>query len=175
MTLDRRDRYSRRALLKALGLGLGVLPLLASDRTAAALSGVAKRFISITWANGIVPQNFYPPAGPLIAPLPPILSPLEPWKSKVLAMRQSGTGLLSGIDLQVMIDADLLYGGHFAYPALLTGCVPTVFGQPAPNPSAQLPSIDVLIGDALQGQGFASPRLNLGCRPASSGTSWSAG
>ena len=41
MTLDRKDRYSRRALLKALGLGLGVLPLLASDRTAAALHRVA--------------------------------------------------------------------------------------------------------------------------------------
>jgi Protein of unknown function (DUF1552) len=176
MTLDRKDRYSRRALLKALGLGLGVLPLLESDRIAAAPTGVAKRFISITWTNGIVPQNFYPPAGPLTAPLPPILSPLEPWKSKVLAMRGSGTGVhTGGIDVQVMVDAELPYAGHFTYPALLTGCVPPVLGQPAPSPSTELASIDVLIGNALQAQGFASPRLNLGCRPGSSSTSWNAG
>ena len=172
MTLDRKDRYSRRALLKALGLGLGVLPLLESDRTAAAPSGVAKRFISITWTNGIVAQNFYPPAGPLTAPLPPILSPLEPWKSKVLAMRGAGTG---GIDIQVMVDVNYRYGGHFSYPALLTGCVPPTLVTPAPSPSAELPSIDVLIGNALAAQGFASPRLNLGCRPGGSSTSWNAG
>ena len=175
MTLDRKDRYSRRALLKALGLGLGVLPLLESDRLTAAPSGVAKRFISITWTNGIVAQNFYPPAGPLTAPLPPILSPLEPWKSKVLAMHGPGTGLTSGIDIQVMIDANLRYGAHFSYPALLTGCVPAVLDVTAPSPSAELASIDVLIGNALQAQGFASPRLNLGCRPANTSTSWSAG
>ena len=176
MTLDRRDRYSRRALLKALGLGLGVLPLLESDRTAAAPGGVAKRFISITWTNGIVPQNFYPSAGPLTAPLPPILSSLEPWKSKVLAMRGSGTGVLTGgIDIQVMVDVERSYAGHFAYPALLTSCVPPGLLGGTPSPSTELPSIDVLIGNALQAQGFASPRLNLGCRPGASSTSWNAG
>jgi hypothetical protein len=174
MTLDRRDRYSRRALLRALGLGLGVLPLLESDRIVAAPSGAAKRFISITWTNGVVPQNFYPPAGPLAAPLPPILSPLEPWKSKVLAMRGSGTGVQTGgVDIQVMVDAGLRTEGHFSYPALLTGCVPPSPQPPPPN--AQLASIDVLIGNALKAQGVASPRLNLGCRPYNSGTSWNAG
>jgi Protein of unknown function (DUF1552) len=147
--------------------------LLESDRTAAAPGGVAKRFISITWTNGIVAQNFYPPAGPLTAPLPPILSPLEPWKSKVLAMRGAGTGVRTGgIDIQVMVDAQYHYGAHLSYPALLTGCVPPTLQR---VPSPELPSIDVLIGNALQAQGFASPRLNLGCRSSLSCTSWNAG
>jgi hypothetical protein len=169
MTPDRSNRYSRRALLKALGLGMGVLPLLDSEPVVAGAAGVAKRFISITWTNGIVPKDFYPAAGPLTAPLPAILSPLEPWKSKLLAMRGPGTGVATGgIDLRVMVDLQLRYAGHLSYPALLTGSYKASFG-------ATMPSIDTLISDALKLQGFAAPQLNLGCRPGNSSTSWKAG
>ena len=174
MTPDRSNRYSRRALLKALGLGMGILPLLDSEPVVAGAAGVAKRFISITWTNGIVAGDFYPAAGPLTAPLPPILSPLEPWKSKVLAMRGPGTGVTTGgIDLQVMVDANLRYAGHLSYSALLTGSFDT--STPAILSRATTPSIDTLISDALKLQGFATPQLNLGCRPGSSSTSWKAG
>ena len=173
MTADRRDRYSRRAFLKALGLGMGILPLLDSERVVAGPSGVAKRFISITWTNGIVPQNFYPPAGPLTAALPAILSPLEPWKSKVLAMRGPGTGAnTGGVDSQVMVDAGLMYAGHQSYGSLLTGSFGTLAsGAAAPSTA----SVDTLFSDTLKLQGFATPQLNVGCRPGNSTTSWRAG
>jgi len=168
MTPDRRDRYSRRAFLKALGLGMGILPLLDSDGAVAASATPPKRFISVTWTNGIVPSDFYPPAGPLTAPLPAILSPLEPWKSNVLAMRGPGAGILTGgVDAQVMVDAGLMYEGHFTYGSLLTGS----YGNAGP-PTA---SIDTLMSDALTLQGFATPQLNVGCRPGPTGTSWKAG
>jgi Protein of unknown function (DUF1552) len=170
VTPDRGNRYSRRALLKALGLGMGILPLLDSEPVVADAAGVAKRFISVTWTNGIVPKDFYPAAGPLTAPLPAILSPLEPWKSKVLAMRGPGTGVATGgIDLQVMVDLQLRYNGHLSYPALLTGS----YERSPVGPTT--PSIDILISDALKLQGFAAPQLNLGCRPGNSSTSWKAG
>jgi hypothetical protein len=173
MTPDRSERYSRRALLKALGLGMGILPLLDSERAVAAGASGPKRFISITWTNGIEPPNFFPPAGPLTAPLPPILSPLEPFKSKVLAMRGPGTGsFIGGVDAQVMVDAGQRFG-FSSYVSLLTGS----FGAASPTfgSSPTTASIDTLISDALKAQGFATPQLNLGVRPQGSSTSWGAG
>ena len=171
MTPDRRDRYSRRAFLKALGLGMGILPLLDSDSVIAASATPPKRFISVTWTNGIVPSDFYPPAGPLTAPLPAILSPLEPWISNVLAMRGPGAGVLTGgVDIQVMVDAGLINYGHFAYGSLLTGSCGVSPGAAPPTAS-----IDTLISNALTLQGFATPQLNVGCRSGPNGTSWKAG
>jgi uncharacterized protein DUF1552 len=172
MTPDRRDRYSRRALLKALGLGMGLLPLLDSEEAVAAAASGPKRFISVTWTNGIEPPNFFPPAGPLTAPLPPILSPLELFKSKVLAMRGPGAGSFTGgVDIQVMLDAGLRFSGESSYPSLLTGSV----GAAAPViGSSATASVDTLISDALKAQGFARPQLNLGVRPGPSHTSWGA-
>jgi hypothetical protein len=171
VTCDRSNRYSRRALLKGLGLGLGLLPLLDSEPVVAGSAGKVKRFISVTWTNGIVPENFYPEVGPLISPLPAILAPLEPWKSKLLALRGTGPGPGSGIDSQVMLDLNLLYSGHAAYPSLLTGSyVRGGFG----GGSASTGSIDSLISDALKLQGLRTPQLNVGARPFASSTSWSA-
>ena len=115
------SRYSRRNVLKTLGLAAGFLPLLEAERAVAATaSGFPTRFISITWCNGTVFNDFYPPAGPFTAALPPILAALEPYKSKVLAFRSS-KGAQSPIDLNVMLDANQGFGGHSAYPALLSG------------------------------------------------------
>ena len=155
------DRYSRRALLKALGVGAGMLPLLHSERAVAATaSGFPNRFIAVTWTNGIVSKDFYPVAGDLTAALPPVLSPLEAWKSKVLALRLT-SGAKSPIQAKVMLDAGQQYGGHSAYPSLLTGTY-----------KAASPSIDQLIATSITPPGGASPLLNLGCRPGSSSTSW---
>lgn len=160
----RSDKYSRRALLKGMGVGLGMLPLLNSEKVIAQTGGVAKRLVAITWTNGVVPRDFYPPAGPL-ATLPPILQPLDMWKSKMLVMRGKGGGnAIGGIDSKVMVDAGQTYGGHSAYPSLLTGTA-----------TGTQPSIDTLYATSLKDAGFASPQLNLGCRPYSSATSWRAG
>ncbi len=163
MTTDRKDRYSRRALLKGLGLGMGMLPLLNSEKVIAQTGGVAKRFIFINWTNGIVPKDFYPAAGAL-ATLPPILAPLDAWKTKILAMRGKGSGnATGGIDCKIMTDNGQRYGGHSNYPSLLTGSF-----------KAQTASIDTLIGEHLKTQGFAAPQLNLSVK-TNAGTSYRAG
>jgi hypothetical protein len=159
------ERYSRRKLLKGLGVGMGMLPLLNSERVRAQSAGVAKRLITITWGSGVVPGAYYVPAGAL-GTLPPILAPLDAWKSKVLAIRGSGNGnaTMGGIDSKVMVDVGNTYGGHSSYPSLLTGTA-----------TGTQPSIDTLYATQLASAGFLKAQLNVGCRPGSSSTSWRAG
>src|SRR3954470_1440843 len=158
-------RYSRRALLKGLGIGLGALPLLNSERARAQSGGVAKRLITVVWGSGVAPPSFYPPAGAL-GTLPPILASFDSLKSKMLVIRGKGTGNgnSGGIDCRTMVDAGNTYGGHSSYPSLLTG---TAAGTSA--------SIDTLIADQLAMSGFPKAQLNVGCRPGSTSTSWRAG
>ena len=158
-------RYSRRALLKGLGIGLGALPLLNSERARAQSGGVAKRLITVVWGSGVAPPSFYPPAGAL-GTLPPILASFDSLKSKMLVIRGKGTGNSNsgGIDCRTMVDAGNTYGGHSSYPSLLTG---TAAGTSA--------SIDTLIADQLAMSGFPKAQLNVGCRPGSTSTSWRAG
>lgn len=160
ISIPRPHRYSRRSLLKGLGLGIGVLPLLNSERVSAQSAGVPKRLITMVWGSGIVPSAFYAPAGPL-GTLPPTLAPLEPWKSKVLQIRGRTMG---GVDAKVMADANARYNGHLSYPSLLTG---TTLGTS--------PSIDTLYADQLATAGFPKAQLNVGCLPGSTSTSWRAG
>jgi Protein of unknown function (DUF1552) len=159
--------FSRRNLLKALGIGAGYLPLLHAERAlAASTDGFPTRLITITWTNGTVPDQFFPAAGPFTAALPAILAPLEPYKSKVLAFRQANSAK-SPIDINVMVDAGQRYGGHSAYPAILSG----TWKSAGASTGA---SIDQLIAEQLSGQGVASPSLNLGARMFNSSTSFKA-
>jgi hypothetical protein len=162
------ERFCRRTLLRSLGIGAGFLPLLNAERAPGAQgeNGYPTRLITITWTNGIVPSGFYPPAGPIDAPLPALLSPLEAHRSKILALR-SANGQRSPIDLQVMLDADQTYNGHQSYPALLTGTW-------RDGMHANGASIDVLIAEHLTSLGVVSPLLNLGARPYASSTSYRA-
>jgi hypothetical protein len=169
-------KFSRRAILKRLGIGAGFLPLLSTERArAAAPSGYPKRLIAITWTDGICPPNFYPTtAGPLPATLPSILQPLATWSSKVLLMRHASKAQ-SPIDLNVMIDVGSRYGGHFSYPALLTGGVSSPNGSAeVPTINATHPSIDQIFADNLLAQGVSGAQLNVGCRPYKSYTSYRA-
>ena len=58
-------KFSRRATLKALGLGAGFLPLLSTERArgATAATGFPKRLITVAVTDGICPPNFYTSAG----------------------------------------------------------------------------------------------------------------
>jgi hypothetical protein len=172
-------KYSRRAILKRLGLGVGFLPLLSTDWSrATASSGFPLRFIGITWTDGICPPDFYVSgaAGPLPATLPFSLTPLAPYASHVLLMR-SASKQTSPIDLNVMIDLGAPYGGHFTYPALFTGGVSSPDGTDAvPTVSATTPSIDQMIADNLASTaGLSNTQLNVGCRPYGTSTSWRSG
>jgi hypothetical protein len=170
-------RYSRRQILKRLGIGAGFLPLLSTERArAAAPSGYPTRFIAITWTDGICPPSFYPAnaAGPLPATLPAILQPLATWSSKMILMRHASRAQ-SPIDINVMIDVGARYGGHFTYPALLTGGVSSPNGTAeVPTINATFPSIDQIYADSLLAQGVTNAQLNVGCRPYKSATSYRA-
>lgn len=154
--------YSRRALLKGLGLGMGVIPLLNSERIRAQTAGVAKRFISVMWGSGVCPPYFYPPAGAL-GTLPATLAPFEAWKSKMLVVRGKGTqnSNMGGIDYRSMV-ATNAFGGHSSFPCALTGTA-----------TGTSPSIDTLIAADL-GTAFPKAQLNVGARPGSTTTSWRA-
>jgi len=163
-------KYSRRAILKRLGLGAGFLPLLSTERARAAnASGFPTRFIAVTWTDGICPPNFYPSgsAGALSGTLPSTLQSLAPWSSKLTLFRNASKQQ-SPFDLTTMIDADSTYGGHWSYPALLTGDV-TVSGT---SSKANSPSIDQLIANDLAMRGVNNAQLTVGCRPYSTYTSW---
>jgi len=154
---------SRRTVLKTLGLGAGFLPLLQAERVPAASATFPKRLITITWTDGVVPPDFYVSgsAGPLPATLPSILQPLQQWSSKILALR-AANGQTSPIDLTCMIDANNTYGGHSAYPSVLTGW----------NAGGG-PSIDQIIADDLsKNANLSNAQLNVGCRPYGSSTTW---
>ena len=172
-------KYSRRAILKRLGIGAGFLPLLSTDWSrAASTTGFPLRFIGITWTDGICPPDFYPTgaAGALAATLPFSLTPLAAWSSKLLLMR-SASKQQSPIDLNVMIDLGAPYGGHFTYPALFTGGVSSPNGtDQVPTVSATTPSIDQMISDNLASTaGIFNAQLNVGCRPYGTSTSWRSG
>jgi len=161
-------RFSRRALLKRMGLGAGFLPLLSTERARAAnASGFPTRFIAITWTDGICPPSFYPSSAGAITTLPPTLQSLASWSSKVTLFKNASKAQ-SPFDLTTMIDGDSAYGGHWSYPALLTGDV-TVNGT---SSMANSPSIDQVIANNLASQGVNNAQLNVGCRPYSTYTSW---
>lgn len=159
-------RHRRRTFLQGLGLGAGFLPLLDPVVAPAQSAGFPTRLITIAWTNGVIPAQFYPDVGP-IGTLPPLLAPLEPHKAKLLAMRQANAAR-SPIDVNIMVDRNEEYGGHYSYPALLSG----TWTGTASKPASEAASIDQLIANDLVSKGVSSPLLNLGARPYSSSTSW---
>jgi hypothetical protein len=167
-----KEKYSRRALLKGLGAGACLLPLLNNEAEAAdagsaatSSSGFPKRFIAVTWTNGVYGSSKWTSASaPLTtANLPAVMSPLSPYVSKMIIPR--------GVNLQAVFDAKSgigstpfgQYGGHGGYPSILTG---TQSGTSA--------SIDTLISQQLSSQGVVKPQLNAGALPEGTYTSWSA-
>ena len=171
-------KYSRRAILKRLGIGAGFLPLLSTERArAAAPSGYPTRFIAITWTDGICPPNFYPDRRGGRAARDAAVDPhaAATWSSKLLLFRHA-TKQQSPIDINVMIDVGSKYGGHFTYPAMLTGGVSSPNGtDEVPTINATFPSIDQIYADNLLTQGVSNAQLNVGCRPYKSYTSFRTG
>jgi hypothetical protein len=165
------SKYSRRAILKRLGIGAGFLPLLSTERSKAVaqMTGYPLRFIGITLTGGVCPPNFFPTgaAGPLPATLPATLQPLAQWASKMIVLK-SASKQQSPIDLKVMVDIGSTYGGHWSYPSVFTG---HVTGD-ASSAAAAGPSIDQLYANHRATQGVANTLLTVGARPFKSYTSY---
>ena len=138
-----KEKYSRRALLKAIGGGAALLPILNNEAFAAdggsdaglASGGFPKRLITVTWTNGIYGCSKWSNTTQALttANLPAIMSPLSPYVAKMILPR--------GVNLQAEFDVNQ-YGGHFGYPCILTGTQngssPSIDSliakQPAPGP-----------------------------------------
>jgi hypothetical protein len=155
-----KDRFSRRALLKTLGLSAGMLPLINAERAlgATTASGAPKRLVLCTWCNGIIRSSFYPTDTTLnLGPDSPLktLEALAPFQKKVLM--PMGLGLNVG-----------QYAGHFAWGVLWTGH--------ASGRTGLGPSIDQYVSDEIAKSGVALPipLLNLGVRVIGDGkpSSW---
>lgn len=157
-----RERFSRRALLRTLGVGAAFMPLLHAELAPAQAAGFPKRLVTVTWGNGLVPDDFYPSGNTLT--IGETLEPLEAWKDKLT--------VIEGFDLKVMSDyPDRKWDGHFTYPTLLTGTADPGFEVR----NALGPSIDQFISDEIAKKvSLPVPLLNIGVRNKgdSSPTSW---
>jgi hypothetical protein len=163
-----KEKYSRRALLKALGVGAAMLPLLnneafgadggapaaGGDGGALGADGFPKRFICVVWTNGTYQKNWWQSGNDLTTgTLLPILAPLTQFRNKLLIPHNIAIA---------NVYSSNMYGGHSGYPCILTG---TKSGTSA--------SIDTLIAQSTPN--LANAQLNLGCRTSNSHLSWKAG
>lgn len=155
------SRFSRRALLQSMGLSAALLPLISTDKALSqAAGGFPKRLVTVTWGNGIVPEDLYPPGTDLV--IGETLKALETWASKMV--------VIEGLDLQVMLDyPDRKWDGHFSYPTLLSGTADPGFEVKR----ALGPSLDVIVANHLATQvSLPFPLINIGVRTGGEPTSW---
>jgi hypothetical protein len=155
-----KDRYSRRAFLKALGASPAFLPLLNAERAlGAGPTGLPKRFFALAFGNGVRP-NFYPAGNDFSAPLGKSIAPLEPFKAKMI--------MPIGLDYKHILDDGYKYDGHFTYCATLTG----TREKKSESRRATAASIDQMISDDIGKRvQLKSPMLTLGIRSTGDGCS----
>ncbi len=162
-----KEKYSRRALLKTLGVGGLLLPILNNEAFGAdagaggaasgtmGANGFPTRFICVVCTNGVYQKSWYQTGSTDLTTgtLLPILAPLTAFRTKML--------IPHNICIQNVFNTNQ-YGGHSGYPCILTG---TQRGTSA--------SIDTLIAQATPN--LANAQLNLGCHTSNSHLSFKAG
>lgn len=144
---------SRRSLLKAMGVGPALLPMLEGETAAAACNGVAapKRVFIIVWPNGMFALNggSWATTGDNFV-LPSHMASLEPHRKDLI--------LLDGLDYKFLRDSPNPNGGettgHACFQGMLTGALYQSFGSSIASNIAGGPSIDQYIGNALKAQGY---------------------
>jgi hypothetical protein len=155
-----KDRFSRRALLRRMGISGAFIPLLWAERAhAVGPTGSPRRFFAMVYGNGARP-NFYPTGSDLSAPLGKSLAPLEPFKSKMI--------IPIGLDYKNLLDDGFDYDGHFTYCAALTG----TREKKSESRKATDASIDQKISDEIgKTVKLKSPMLTCGIRSTGDGCS----
>jgi hypothetical protein len=155
-----KERFSRRALLKSMGVSGAVMPLLFSEKAqAAGPTGSPRRFFAMVYGNGARP-NFYPTGNDFSAPFGKSLAPLEPFKAKMI--------MPIGLDYKNLLDDGYQYDGHFTYCATLTG----TREKKSESRKATGPSIDQMISDNIaKSVTLKTPMLTLGIRSVGDGCS----
>jgi hypothetical protein len=169
-------RFSRRRLLKSIGAGAALLPMLRADRTdAACYVGGIKRLYVLAWTNGMLSSiNNWATAGndPTSWSLGSMgfQASLQPYMSDLL--------LLKGVDYKFIKDMPGTgeRTGHACFPGMLTGAYYQLLNS---STSADLGggiSVDQYIGTQLQKGGYKGlVSLNQGTYVVSTGhLSWTA-
>ncbi|MES1188473.1 MAG: DUF1552 domain-containing protein [Myxococcales bacterium] len=152
------DRLSRRTLLRALGLGPAVLPMLAVEHEARGQVPAAKAALILAWTNGWMSQTSATgwPAPGTDWTFKPFQASLEPYKADLI--------LLDNMNYRFVRDSTSPENtGHACFPGMLTG---ELFKSPGSGTSSTVaggPSIDQYIGSSLVKAGYPGlPSLNLG-------------
>lgn len=166
-------RFSRRLLLKTIGGGAALLPLLESDPVdAQCLADGIKRLYVLVWPNGMLSStNKWSTTGndPSSWQLAPFQAALAPYQSDLL--------LLNGFDYKWLRDGPHSETtGHACYPGMLTGAKYQKAGSSTATDVAGGPSIDQYIGSKLKAGGYGGlVSLNQGAFVDSTARlSWSA-
>ena len=156
-----KDRYSRRAFLKSLGISAGPGAPAARREGAGARvqTGHPSASSPLTHGNGVRP-NFYPAGNDFSAPFGKSIAPLEPFKAKMI--------MPIGLDYKHILDDGYKYDGHFTYCATLTG----TREKKSESRRATAASIDQMISDDIAKKvQLKSPMLTLGIRSTGDGCS----
>jgi hypothetical protein len=157
----RLDRFSRRTLLKGLGVGPALLPMLEVERAFAACAGASgpKRTFILVWPDGMIAKTASQWASTgLNFTLPPHMAALEPYRADLL--------LLDGLDYDFVKDSPNPsrgeVSGHACFQGMLTGKFYQSFGSSTANDVAGGISLDQYLGNALKAGGYKGiPTLNL--------------
>ena len=149
--MKRDSRFSRRALLKTIGAGAALLPLLEADPVdAQCLASGIKRLYVLAWPNGMLSsENSWSAAGtdPSNWKLADFQASLQPYQSDLL--------LLNGVDYKFLRDGPHSETtGHACFPGMLTGATYQTAGSSTATDVAGGPSIDQFIGQALKTGGY---------------------
>jgi hypothetical protein len=140
-------RYSRRNLLKTIGAGAALLPLLEADPAdAQCIAGGIKRMYILCWPDGMLSSmNSWSPAGndPASWQLAPFQAALKPYQSDLL--------LLNGVDYKFLKDGPHSEStGHACYPGMLTGALYMKAGSGTGTDVGGGISIDQYVGNQLK-------------------------
>lgn len=165
--------HSRRAFLKALGLGPALLPLFEAEQALAACGGVSgpRRAFVLAWSGGMFAGDgsSWASAGDNFV-LPAHMASLEKHRADLL--------LVDGLDYQFLLDSPPAsvseHTGHACFQGMLTGALYQGVAAGTHAAMAGGPSIDQHIGAALQSQGYAGlASLNLAvCAKSTARLSW---
>lgn len=143
-------RIRRRAFLRSIGAGVGMLPVLETDFVRAAEP--RKRLVIVYKSNGTVFENFWPAQPGPLTTLPSITAPLLPYKDRLL--------MLGAVDLRAHAE-DPNYGGYMGHDANIALMTGTKTRSKDGNTAVGSPSVDQVIADALLARGVALPRKSL--------------
>jgi len=161
--MSKTDRFSRRALLRTLGLGPALLPLLQLELEREAYGQVppVKRAFFLVWADGMLSKSSvskWPGEGTGYT-LAPFQASLEPLRDDLL--------FIDNINYRFVRESPNPSGGevsgHACFQGMLTGAFYQSFGSSTAGNVASALSIDQHIGTELKAMGYTGlTSLNLG-------------